>query len=123
VIARNPDFTIVKQIASNFFTDDVTLLKYSDIVPYFMFAPVTSFDVERFFSKFKDILTSKRSSFTAENLEKYIVIQTYYSNMYSLKQWYASVKYKFKFTSYKNYRIISFSALKQQVISICLQKQ
>jgi hypothetical protein len=45
-----------------------------------MFAPVTSCDVERFFSKFKDILTSKRSSFTAENLEKYIVIQTYYSN-------------------------------------------
>jgi hypothetical protein len=45
-----------------------------------MFAPVTSCDVERSFSKFKNILTSKRSSFTAENLEKYIVIQTYYSN-------------------------------------------
>jgi hypothetical protein len=80
VIARNPDFTIVKQIASNSFRDDVTLLKYSDLVSYFMFASVTSCDVERSFSKFKDILTSKRSSFTAENLEKYIVIQTYYSN-------------------------------------------
>jgi hypothetical protein len=68
VIARNPDFTIVKQITSNAFTDDVRLLKYSDLVPYFMFAPVTSCDVERSFSKFKDILTFKRSSFTAENL-------------------------------------------------------
>jgi hypothetical protein len=28
-----------------------------------------------------------------------------------------------KYNSHKNYRIISFSALKQQVISICLQKQ
>jgi hypothetical protein len=58
--------------------DNVTLLKYSDLVPYFMFAPVTSCDLERFLSKFKDILTSKRSSFTVENLEKYILIQTYY---------------------------------------------
>jgi hypothetical protein len=37
-----------------------------------MFAPVTSCDVERSFSKFKDILTSQRSSFIAENLEKYV---------------------------------------------------
>jgi hypothetical protein len=99
------------------------LLKYSDLVPYFMFAPVTSCDLKRFLSKFKDILTFKRSFFTVENLEKYILIQTYYSNMYSLKQWYASVKYKFKFTSHKNYRIIPFSTLKQQVIIICLQEQ
>jgi hypothetical protein len=35
-----------KYIASNSFTDDVTLLKYSNLVPYFMFAPVTSCDVE-----------------------------------------------------------------------------
>jgi hypothetical protein len=108
VIARNSHFTIVKQITSNSFTDDVTLLKYSDLVPYFMFAPVTSCDVERSFSKFKDILTFKRSSFTAENLEKYIVIQTYYSNTV-LNSGKCEIGTSFTFTSHKNYRIISFS--------------
>jgi hypothetical protein len=37
------------------------------------FAPLTSCDVERSFSIYKNILADNRTSFTPENLEKYIV--------------------------------------------------
>lgn len=80
VIKRNPNLQTLKQISLNNFNDYETALKYCDFVPHFSFAPVTSCDVERSFSRFKDLLTSKRSNFTEDNLEKYAVIQTYFSN-------------------------------------------
>ena len=40
----------------------------------FMFAPITSCDVERSFSKLKAILTSKRIGLTFENLKMIFVI-------------------------------------------------
>ncbi len=39
----------------------------------FNFAPITSCDVERTFSKLKSVLSDQRCKFTIENLEKYIV--------------------------------------------------
>lgn len=77
VVHRNPDFHILKQISANSFTDEGISQKYSNLVSVYSFAPVTSCDVERSFSRFKDILTSKRNNFTEDNFEKYAVIQSF----------------------------------------------
>ena len=49
---------------SNFTKDEVINLK---------FAPTTSVDVERSFSKYKEILSDKRKSMTFDNLRRTIV--------------------------------------------------
>lgn len=79
IIARNPDFEILQQISKSEFTAD-TLSQFSTLVPYYTFAPITSCDVERSFSRFKDVFTSKRTQFLDENLEKYLIIHSYASN-------------------------------------------
>lgn len=76
VISRNPDFKILLEISANTFSKEVLQTKYGNLVPLFEYAPVTSCDVERSFSRFKDILTSKRSSFLEENIQKIIIIQS-----------------------------------------------
>lgn len=58
-VTRNPDFLVLKQIANN-----VPPSTYFALAPNFLFTPVTSCDVERSFSKFKDILTAKRNQFS-----------------------------------------------------------
>lgn len=49
-------------------------LTTSDL-PYFKYAPVSSTDVERSFSKFKMLLSDNRRKFTFENLKKALIIQ------------------------------------------------
>lgn len=83
IVSRNPDYLTLKQLMLNQFTDEDTLTKFSHLSRYFLFAPSTSSDVERSFSRFKDILTSNRNQFTEENLEKYAVIQFFFSNISS----------------------------------------
>jgi hypothetical protein len=39
----------------------------------YTFAPITSYEVERSFSKYKSILVDNRQCFIIENLEQYIV--------------------------------------------------
>jgi hypothetical protein len=55
------------------------LLQYQSLIPFFEFAPVTRCDVERSFSKFKDVLTPKRCNFSEDNLEKMIIIHAFYN--------------------------------------------
>ena len=43
------------------------------IMAAYKFAPMTSVDIERSFSIYKNILQDKRTNFTPENLEKYII--------------------------------------------------
>lgn len=43
-------------------------------VSHFKYAPITSVDVERSFSSYKNILSDKRQNFLVENLEKHIVV-------------------------------------------------
>ena len=76
VVSRNPDFTLLKEISNNNFSNEAGFLKYKNLVRMFEYAPVTSCDVERSFSRFKDILTPKRSSLSDENIEKIIIIQS-----------------------------------------------
>jgi len=49
-------------------------LTTSDL-PYFKYAPVSSTDVERSFSKFKMLLSDNRKKFTFDNLKKTLIIQ------------------------------------------------
>lgn len=45
-----------------------------DDVKFFMYAPITSCDVERSFSQYKNILSERRRSFTFNNLKQYLVV-------------------------------------------------
>lgn len=42
---------------------------------YFMYAPMSSVDVERSFSVYKNLLSSNRRRFTFENIRKYLIVQ------------------------------------------------
>ena len=46
----------------------------TDEIKAFKYAPLTSVDVERSFSMYKNVLKSNRQSFTFENLRKIFVI-------------------------------------------------
>lgn len=94
VLKRNPDLHILRQ----FYENDFELqIKYSHYLPYFTYASITSCDVERSFSIFKDVLTSKRTSFTNENLEKVMVI---YINNSQLVKLYSTSLSLLKFLNY-----------------------
>jgi hypothetical protein len=43
------------------------------------YAPITSVDVERSFSMYKNILSDNRVSFTSENLTKYMVVNSFFN--------------------------------------------
>jgi len=49
-------------------------LTCDDLIHY-KFAPISSVDVERSFSKYKHILTDRRKRFLFENLKKVLIIQ------------------------------------------------
>jgi len=62
-LAKNPDIhTFVEN-------NDFTFRKKT------IYAPLTSVDVERSFSIYKNILSDRRQSLTTENIEKYNVIE------------------------------------------------
>jgi hypothetical protein len=44
------------------------------LVPQFKYAPVTSVDVERSFSQFKNLFSDRRRSFSVQNIEKHLII-------------------------------------------------
>lgn len=78
-IKKNVGFTIIKNIHA------VMEGKLADgelppninkpnILPMFKYAPVTSCDVERSFSKYKNLLNENRQSFCIENVEKHMIV-------------------------------------------------
>ncbi len=46
----------------------------------FKFAPITSVDVERSFSRYKNILRPNRRRFTFDNLKKYMIVNCFVDN-------------------------------------------
>lgn len=80
VIARNNGFLKIKEIASILDTGNATKPdEYIDeLSPVemssFMYAPITSCDVERTFSKYKQVLGDQRRSFLFDNLKMHVVI-------------------------------------------------
>lgn len=53
------------------FPEDMT----NDDLAYFNYAPITSVDVERSFSIYKNLLSSHHRRFTFENIRKHLIVQ------------------------------------------------
>jgi len=47
----------------------------ASVMVYFKYAPITSVDVERSFSQYKNLLTDKRRSLLLENIKEMLIIQ------------------------------------------------
>lgn len=54
----------------------------ANIVPKFKYCQVTSIDVERSFSTFKNILTNQKHNLSTENLEQYLIVNICMSTKY-----------------------------------------
>lgn len=77
VIAKNSGFTVSKALSAcltgksnNTETDNYSVQE----TLAFKFAPITSVDVERSFSMYKNVLRSNRQSFLFENLSEMFII-------------------------------------------------
>ena len=55
----------------------------SDDICHMKFAPITSVDVERSFSTYKNILSDNRRSLVFENIKHYIIVQCNAQNLVS----------------------------------------
>jgi hypothetical protein len=73
VTEKNPGYKFLLELARIFRGEDVPEhdTKMEEI--YYKFAPITSCEVERSFSKYKSILVDNRQCFKVENLEQYLV--------------------------------------------------
>ena len=74
VLARNPGFQKIRQIGmilSGAAVENFTMSP--TLVALYKFCPLTSCDVERSFSIYKNFLTDRRTGFTKENIEKYLI--------------------------------------------------
>lgn len=79
VLEKNYGFQTIRKIALILTGEMATFeieeeLSVSDSV-FFKYAPITSVDVERSFSRYKNLLSDKRRSFTFENIKKHLIIQ------------------------------------------------
>ncbi|PSN33915.1 hypothetical protein C0J52_21501, partial [Blattella germanica] len=72
VLDGNCGFSTICRIGDILIGDDPTL-ECSDLT-LFKYAPITSSDVERSFSRFKTVLSDNRRSFLFENLSMHVVI-------------------------------------------------
>lgn len=74
VLNKNPGFSTLKAVANILSGTDVNACKIpTEDLPRYKYAPVTTCEVERSFSNYKNILSDRRQNFTPENLEKYVV--------------------------------------------------
>lgn len=75
VLRRNPGYNTMKKICGVLRGEDekVNEMNPADIASM-KYAPITSCDVERSFSNYKNILTDKRQNFTMDNLNKILVL-------------------------------------------------
>lgn len=83
VISKNHGYQVLVAVSkiltgehSNRETNFVNTLNPQQIASL-KFAPITSVDVERSFSAYKEILSDRRQKFTVENLEKHLIIKWY----------------------------------------------
>lgn len=80
VIARNKGFLVMKEVSTILGTgkatksDEFIEALSPDELNAFSFAPITSCDVERSFSKYNQVLRDLRRSFLFENLKMHVVI-------------------------------------------------
>jgi len=79
VLQNNKGFDIPCTISNILNGDDNTIKKEENLTPddlnCFKYAPITSVDVERSFSKYKHFLTDRRLSMHFENISKTMIFQ------------------------------------------------
>lgn len=73
VKSKNTDFTKMIDIVKVLTGGEADLEMAPNLISAFKFAPMTSCDVERSFSIYKNILADNRTNFTPENLEMYLI--------------------------------------------------
>lgn len=79
ILCNNPGFEPLCQIDS-FINGTGELLPETisaNIAPKFKYCPVTSVDVERSFSTYKNILSDRRHNLTTQHLEQYLIVYVY----------------------------------------------
>lgn len=80
VLDKNKGFEILQEILNVLSDDKIGANKFPEHLSiqesiYFKYAPITSVDVERSFSIYKNLLSSNRRSFEFENLKKSFIVQ------------------------------------------------
>ena len=73
VIEKNPGIKQLKAVSDVLNGKEAIIDMNPDMISALKFAPLQSCDVERTFSVYKSILAENRTSFTPENLEKYVI--------------------------------------------------
>lgn len=73
VLENNPDFGKLIDIAKVLTGGEAEIDMAPDKLASMKFAPMTSCDVERSFSVYKNVLAENRTNFTPENLEMYLI--------------------------------------------------
>lgn len=76
VLNKNPGYPTLVTLSRLFNGENVEPPKsiIPSRIPLYKYAPLTSCEVERSFSIYKNILSDRRLCMTAEHLEKYIII-------------------------------------------------
>jgi hypothetical protein len=78
-LSKNEGFKIIKKISNilegvDSSIENIENLQVNDL-QFYKFAPLTSVDVERSFSRYKNLLANNRRSFTFENIKQILVTQ------------------------------------------------
>jgi hypothetical protein len=74
IITKNPDLETISKIGRILDGEkEVNLDMPPNMISFYKYAPLTSVDVERSFSTYKNILADNRCSYTPENFEMYII--------------------------------------------------
>lgn len=80
VLDKNKGFEVLQQISNVLCDNKIVADKFPEDLSiqesiYFKYAPITSVDVERSFSVYKNLLSSNRRSFEFENIKKSFIVQ------------------------------------------------
>jgi hypothetical protein len=73
VLTKDSDFTTLRQI----YSDSAPTHPLNSLKDYFMYANLTSLDVERSFSAYKNIFSSRRTHFSETSVETYLMLQVF----------------------------------------------
>jgi hypothetical protein len=77
VVRNNPDIESISKIGKVLDGENVPNFNLSpNLIAHYKYAPLTSCDVERSFSRYKSVLTDNRRSFIPDNVEKHLICES-----------------------------------------------
>ena len=81
VLSKNPGFNKITSIARILSGETLDNFDMSpNLIARFKYAPLTSCDVERSFSSYKNLLSDRRTNLTPQHLEMLLICNCYYKN-------------------------------------------